>query len=87
MTKLLWLIPALPLAAAAIGAVTPRRSRALSSTLALVAMAAGFVLSCLALRDAPGPPRTRASTSPGSNPAGSTSNSASCSTRSPRSCS
>ncbi|WP_342750928.1 NADH-quinone oxidoreductase subunit L [Termitidicoccus mucosus] len=52
MTKLLWLIPALPLAAAAIGAVTPRRSRALSSTLALVAMAAGFVLSCLALRDA-----------------------------------
>ncbi len=52
MTKLLWLIPALPLAAAAIGAVTPRRSRALSSTLALAAMAAGFVLSCLALRDA-----------------------------------
>jgi NADH-quinone oxidoreductase subunit L len=48
----LWLIPALPLAAAAIGAVAPRRSRALSSTLALAAMAAGFVLSCLALRDA-----------------------------------
>ncbi|MDR2676357.1 MAG: NADH-quinone oxidoreductase subunit L, partial [Opitutaceae bacterium] len=52
MTKLLWLIPALPLAAAAIGAVTPRRSRALASGAALAAMAAAFVLSCLALREA-----------------------------------
>ncbi|MDR0354028.1 MAG: hypothetical protein LBI02_12040, partial [Opitutaceae bacterium] len=52
MTKLLWLIPALPLAAAAIGAVAPRRHRALSSGAALAALAAAFGLSCLALRDA-----------------------------------
>jgi NADH-quinone oxidoreductase subunit L len=48
----LWLIPALPLAAAVGAAVTPHRRRKLASTLALAAMAAGLVLSCLALRDA-----------------------------------
>ncbi|MDR0901699.1 MAG: NADH-quinone oxidoreductase subunit L, partial [Opitutaceae bacterium] len=48
----LFLIPALPLAAAVAGAVVPRRSRARSSTLALAALGISFVLSCLALRGA-----------------------------------
>ncbi|AHF92507.1 NADH dehydrogenase [Opitutaceae bacterium TAV5] len=47
----LWLIPALPLAAFVIGAFAPARSR-LASAAALAAMAAAFVISCLALRQA-----------------------------------
>jgi NADH-quinone oxidoreductase subunit L len=50
--EFLWLIPALPLLAAAIGAITPRRRRTDASNAALAAMAAAFALSCLALRDA-----------------------------------
>ncbi len=48
----LWLIPALPLAAAAIGAFTPRGGRALASGAAILAMLGAFVLSCLALNGA-----------------------------------
>jgi NADH-quinone oxidoreductase subunit L len=50
--QLLWLIPALPLAAAGIGALTPRSGRHLAAGAAIAAMAAAFVLSCLALRTA-----------------------------------
>jgi NADH-quinone oxidoreductase subunit L len=49
---LLWLIPALPLAAAGIGALTPRSGRSLAAGAAIAAMAAAFVVSCLALRTA-----------------------------------
>ena len=45
----LWLIPALPLLAAAIIAVTPRSGRRRAAFLAIGAMAAAFVLSVLAL--------------------------------------
>lgn len=45
----LWLIPALPLTAAAIGACTPRRGRALASGAAILAMVGSLALSCLAL--------------------------------------
>lgn len=45
----LWLIPALPLAAAAIGALTPRRGRGLAASVAVGAMSLAFVLSCGAL--------------------------------------
>jgi NADH-quinone oxidoreductase subunit L len=48
----LWLIPALPLAAAAIGALTPRGGRALAAGAAILAMVGSFVLSCLALNGA-----------------------------------
>ena len=48
----LWLIPALPLAAAGAGALTPRRGRRFASGLALAAMAGSFLLSVLALRRA-----------------------------------
>ncbi len=48
----LWLIPALPLVAAAIGALTPRSGRALAAGAAIAAMAGAFVLSCLALAGA-----------------------------------
>jgi NADH-quinone oxidoreductase subunit L len=48
----LWLIPALPLAAAAVGALTPRPGRALASGAAIVAMTGAFILSCLALTGA-----------------------------------
>ncbi len=48
----LWLIPALPLAAAAIGALTPRHGRALAAGVAIAAMAGAFVLSGLALAGA-----------------------------------
>ena len=44
----LWLIPALPLLAAGIGALTPRRGRALAAGAAITAMAGALVLSCLA---------------------------------------
>ncbi|MGH7944248.1 MAG: NADH-quinone oxidoreductase subunit L, partial [Opitutaceae bacterium] len=47
--QLLWLIPALPLLAAGIGALTPRRGRTLAPAAAIAAMAAAFVLSCAAL--------------------------------------
>ena len=48
----LWLIPALPLLAAGIGALTPRRGRSLASGAAIAAMVASFFLSCLALNTA-----------------------------------
>jgi NADH-quinone oxidoreductase subunit L len=46
---LLWLIPALPLLAAAIGAFAPRSARGLASGAAIGAMAISFLLSCGAL--------------------------------------
>ena len=49
---LVWLIPLLPLVAATIGALTPRRGRALSAGVALGAMAIALVLSCGALATA-----------------------------------
>ncbi|HWA87712.1 MAG TPA: NADH-quinone oxidoreductase subunit L [Opitutus sp.] len=45
----LWLIPALPLVAAGIGALTPRGGRKLAAGAAIAAMIGAFVLSCLAL--------------------------------------
>jgi NADH-quinone oxidoreductase subunit L len=48
----LWLIPALPLAAAAVGALAPKSGRTLAAGAALTAMAGAFVLSCLALAGA-----------------------------------
>ena len=50
--NLLWLIPALPLAAAAIISLTPRKGRALAAGAAIAAMLGAFVLSCLALNGA-----------------------------------
>ena len=47
--QLLWLIPALPLLAAAIGALTPRPGRKLAAGAAILAMVIAFVLSCGAL--------------------------------------
>src|ERR1019366_9672317 len=47
-----WLIPALPLLAAVIGALTPRRGRALASGAAIVAMVGATLLSCAALTGA-----------------------------------
>ena len=44
----LWLIPALPLAAAAALSITPRRHRRLAATLSIGAMAIAFVLSTVA---------------------------------------
>ncbi|MBI4622900.1 MAG: NADH-quinone oxidoreductase subunit L [Verrucomicrobia bacterium] len=49
---LLWLIAALPLLAAGIGALTPRRGRALAAGVAIAAMALSFLLSCAALATA-----------------------------------
>ncbi len=48
----LWLIPALPLAAAGIGALTPRGGRMLAAGSAITALFASLVLSCLALNTA-----------------------------------
>ncbi len=48
----LWIIPALPLTAAAIGALAPRRSRQLAAGAAILSMAAAFVVACLALNGA-----------------------------------
>lgn len=45
----LWLIPALPLLAAGIGALTPRRGRALAAGVAIAAMIGALLLSCGAL--------------------------------------
>jgi len=54
----LWLIPALPLAAAAIGALTPRSGRTLAAAATIGTMAASFLLSCLALAGALAEPAT-----------------------------
>ncbi|MBI2814171.1 MAG: NADH-quinone oxidoreductase subunit L [Opitutae bacterium] len=48
----LWLIPALPLAAAAVGALAPRSGRTLAAGAAIGAMAGSFILACLALAGA-----------------------------------
>ncbi len=45
----LWLIPALPLLAAAIGALTPRGGRKLAAGAAILGLAGAFLLSCGAL--------------------------------------
>ena len=50
--QLLWLIPALPLLAAGLGALTPRSGRKLASGAAILAMAGSFMLSCGALMTA-----------------------------------
>jgi NADH-quinone oxidoreductase subunit L len=54
----LWLIPALPLVAAAIGALTPRSGRLLASGAAIGAMALAFLVSCAALSSALANPAT-----------------------------
>ncbi|PTX90693.1 NADH-quinone oxidoreductase subunit L [Opitutus sp. ER46] len=46
---LLWLVPALPLLAAAIGALTPRHGRRVAATAAIAAMGLSFLLACGAL--------------------------------------
>ena len=56
----LWIIPALPLTAAAIGALVPRSGRALASGAAIAAMVAAFFVSCLALRTALADPTVHA---------------------------
>jgi NADH-quinone oxidoreductase subunit L len=56
----LWLIPALPLLAAGIGAVLPRSGRALAAGSAIAALSASFVLSCLALNGALAAPAAHA---------------------------
>ena len=48
----LWLIPALPLLAAGIGALTPRSGRSLAAGAAIGAMVASFIVSCFALATA-----------------------------------
>jgi len=48
--SLIWLIPALPLVAAAVGTAAPRRRIAAGA--AIAAIAAAFILSCLAFRTA-----------------------------------
>ena len=52
--KLIWLIPLLPLLSAALGTFLKRgpRSRAIASAAAILSLAIGFVLSCMALRSA-----------------------------------
>jgi NADH-quinone oxidoreductase subunit L len=60
LVQSLWLIPALPLLAAAIGAVVPHRSRKVASGAALAAMGAAFVLSAFALREALAAPAVHA---------------------------
>ncbi len=47
--QLLWLIPGLPLLAAAIGSLTPRRGRTLAAAAAIGALAVSFLLACGAL--------------------------------------
>jgi NADH-quinone oxidoreductase subunit L len=56
----LWLIPALPLVAAAVGALAPRRGLRLAAGAAIVAMAGSLVVSLLALRAALASPATHA---------------------------
>ena len=48
----LWLIPALPLLAALVGALAPRRARAVAAGAAIAAIVGSFALSCLALSTA-----------------------------------
>jgi NADH-quinone oxidoreductase subunit L len=48
-THSLWVIPALPLVAATLSALAPRRHRAFSATLGLGSVALSFVLCCFAL--------------------------------------
>ena len=50
--QFLWLIPALPLLAAAIGALTPRSGRKLAAGAAIAAMAAALLVSCAAMSSA-----------------------------------
>src|SRR5262245_17837567 len=45
----LWLIPALPLLAAGLSALLPRRSRVAAASLAIGSMVAAFFISCAAL--------------------------------------
>ncbi|MSU49487.1 MAG: NADH-quinone oxidoreductase subunit L [Opitutus sp.] len=54
--QFLWLIPALPLLAAGIGALTPRPGRKVAAGAAIAAMALSFLLSCGALVTALGDP-------------------------------
>ena len=56
----LWLIPALPLLAAGLGALAPSKDRRLAAGSAIVAMAISFVLACLALQSALQAPATHA---------------------------
>ncbi len=56
----LWLIPLLPLLAAAIGALTPRAGRTLASGAAILSMVGAFVLSCAALAGALAQPAAHA---------------------------
>ncbi len=49
LSQNVWLIPALPLLAAGIGALTPRLSRRFASAIAIGAMTGAFALACLAL--------------------------------------
>ena len=48
----LWLIPLLPLLAAAIGALAPRGGRTLAAAAAIAGLAGSFIVSCLALATA-----------------------------------
>ncbi|HEV8073564.1 MAG TPA: NADH-quinone oxidoreductase subunit L [Opitutaceae bacterium] len=50
LSAYLWLIPALPLLAAGLGALTPRRGRTFASGAAIAALGGSLVLSILALR-------------------------------------
>jgi NADH-quinone oxidoreductase subunit L len=50
LSAYLWLIPALPLFAAALGALTPRRGRAFAAGAAIAALGGSLLLSVLALR-------------------------------------
>lgn len=50
--QFLWLIPALPMLAAAIGALTPRSGRKLAAGAAIAAMAAALIVSCAAMSSA-----------------------------------
>ena len=58
--QLLWLIPLLPLIAATVGAVMPRRRGGAVAALAIAGIGGSFVLSCLALRTALASPGTHA---------------------------
>jgi NADH-quinone oxidoreductase subunit L len=55
-----WLIPLLPLLAAALGAVTPRRGRRFAAAAAILGMLGALVLSGFALRSALGAPSLHA---------------------------
>jgi len=59
----LWLIPALPLLAAVIAALTPRSGRTLAAGVAIAAMVLSFFLSCSALATALAQPAAHATAS------------------------